>query len=59
VKTGSSNEVSAAEAARRLQIELDYLYRLVWSGKLSGRKVGRTWRIPFRAIDERKEHLAQ
>lgn len=52
-------EVSAVEAARRLQIALDYTYRLLWAGKLAGRKVGRTWRVPVRAINERKEHLSQ
>lgn len=52
-----TNEVSAAEAARRLRIALDYTYRLLWSGKLAGRKIGKTWRIPVQAIDERKEQL--
>jgi excisionase family DNA binding protein len=59
VKTNSSNEVSAAEGARTLQIELDYFYRLLRCGKLAGRKVGKTWRIPVAAIEVRKAQLAR
>ncbi len=59
MKMKSSGEVSAVEAVRRLQIALDYTYRLLWAGKLAGRKVGRTWRVPIRAINERKEHLSR
>jgi excisionase family DNA binding protein len=59
VNPNHGGEVSAAEAARRLQIALDYTYRLLWSGKLAGRKVGKTWRIPVQAINDRKENLAR
>lgn len=47
------NELSAIEAARKLKIGLDYLYSLLWTGKLRGRKVGKQWRIPAEAVDER------
>lgn len=46
-------EVSAIEAARRLGVGLDYLYSLLWTGKLQGRKVGKQWRIPAEAIEAR------
>lgn len=46
-------EVSAVEAARRLGVGLDYLYSLLWTGKLQGRKVGRRWRIPAEAVEAR------
>jgi len=46
-------EFSAVEAARRLGVGLDYLYSLLWTGKLLGRKVGRQWRIPANAIEAR------
>ena len=59
MKTNCSGEVSAAEAARRLKIALDYTYRLLWAGKLAGRKIGKTWRIPVQAINDRKEQLAR
>lgn len=54
-----NTEVGAAEAARRLEIALDYLYRLLWSGKLAGRKIGKTWRIPVDAINLRKQQLTR
>lgn len=46
-------ELSAVEAARRLRIGLDYLYSLLWTGKIPARKVGRQWRIPLSAIQTR------
>jgi excisionase family DNA binding protein len=46
-------ELSAVEAARRLGVGLDYLYSLLWTGKLQGRKVGKQWRIPAEAVDAR------
>ena len=46
-------EMSAIEAARRLGIGLDYLYSLLWTGKLEARKVGKQWRIPSEAVEAR------
>jgi excisionase family DNA binding protein len=46
-------EMSAIEAARRLGVGLDYVYSLLWTGKLQGRKWGRRWRIPVEAVDAR------
>jgi len=46
-------EVSAIEAARKLGLGLDYLYSLLWTGRLPGRKVGRRWRIPVEAVQAR------
>lgn len=48
-------EVNAIEAARRLGVGLDYLYSLLWTGKLSGRKVSGRWRIPLSAVEQRLE----
>jgi excisionase family DNA binding protein len=53
VKTNEKQELSAVESARKLGVGLDYLYSLLWTGKLSGRKVGRKWRIPADAIEAR------
>jgi len=47
------SEISAIEAARKLGVGLDYLYSLLWTGKLQGRKVGRQWRIPIEAVEAR------
>ena len=46
-------ELSAVEAARRLGVGLDYLYSLLWTGKLQGRKVGKRWRVPSEAVESR------
>jgi excisionase family DNA binding protein len=53
MKTNDRGEISAVESARRLGVGLDYLYSLLWTGKLPGRKVGKTWRIPVSAIEAR------
>jgi excisionase family DNA binding protein len=45
--------IGIAEAARKLNVTLKYIYDLVYSGKLPAEKTGRTWRIPERAIEER------
>jgi len=54
--TIKSQEISALEAARRLGIGLDYLYGLLWTGKLEGRKVGKRWRIAVDAVEARLKH---
>ena len=44
-------ELTAVEAARKLGVGLDYLYSLLWTGKLPDRKVGKRWQIPAEAVD--------
>jgi excisionase family DNA binding protein len=51
--TTKTQEISAIEAARKLGVGLDYLYSLLWTGKLQGRKVGKQWRIPVEAVETR------
>ena len=46
-------ELTAIEAARKLGVGLDYLYSLLWTGKLPGHKVGKQWRIPAEAVHAR------
>jgi excisionase family DNA binding protein len=46
-------ELSAIEAARRLGVGLDYLYSLLWTGKLQGRKVGKRWSVRIEAVEAR------
>jgi excisionase family DNA binding protein len=53
MKINQREELSAVESARRLGVGLDYLYSLLWTRKLEGRKVGRTWRIPADAVEAR------
>lgn len=42
-----------AEAARKLNVTLKYVYDLVYSAKLPAKKVGKIWRIPENAIEAR------
>jgi excisionase family DNA binding protein len=49
----SRRELTALEATRRLGISLEYLYRLLWTGKLPGKKVGKQWRVSPEAVEER------
>jgi excisionase family DNA binding protein len=51
----SEKECSAVEAARRLGIGLDYLYSLLWTGKLEGRKVNQRWRVLEASVEKRLE----
>jgi excisionase family DNA binding protein len=53
MRSAEKQEVSAIEAARKLGVGLDYLYSLLWTGKLAGRKVDRRWRIPNEAVESR------
>ena len=46
-------ELSAIEAARRLGVGLDYVYSLLWTGKLEGHKVGNHWRVSIEAVEKR------
>ena len=46
-------EMTAIEAARILGVGLDYLYGLIWAGKLEGRKEGRKWIIPASSVESR------
>jgi len=48
-----ATEMSAREAARRLGVGLDYLYSLLWTGKLDARKVNGQWRISAGAVEAR------
>ena len=40
------------EAAARLRVSRDTVYKLLRAGELHGRKLGRVWRIPTRVVDE-------
>jgi excisionase family DNA binding protein len=46
-------ELTAIEACRILGVGLDFIYRLIYSGKLPARKVEKVWRIPSAAVEER------
>ena len=48
----NNHEITAIEAARRLNVGLDYL-GLLWTGKLRARKVNRRWMVSAEAVEER------
>jgi len=48
-----SLEVTPRAGAQKLGVSLYYIYQLLWTGKLQGRKVGKQWRIPAEAIEAR------
>jgi excisionase family DNA binding protein len=50
-------ELTAIEAARKLGVGLDYLYGLVWTGKVLGRKEGKRWRISHASVEARLNEL--
>jgi excisionase family DNA binding protein len=53
MKSTAQKTIGIAEAARKLNVTLKYVYDLVYSGRLPAEKAGRTWRIPASAIDAR------
>jgi excisionase family DNA binding protein len=46
-------EISAIEAARRLAVGLDYVYSLIWTGKLEGRKQDQRWLVSEASVEKR------
>lgn len=46
-------EITAIAAARKLGVGLGFLYSLIWTGKLSARKIDRQWRISVDSIEAR------
>ncbi|WP_414633400.1 helix-turn-helix domain-containing protein [Acidisarcina polymorpha] len=57
VKYQREAEITAVEAARRLGVGLDYVYSLLWTGKLQGRKIGKRWIVPARVVQARLKKL--
>jgi excisionase family DNA binding protein len=45
-------EMSPRQAASRLDIRLDGLYSLIWSGRLAAQKVDGRWRISAAAVEK-------
>jgi excisionase family DNA binding protein len=53
-KTVAEQEITVAEAARRLGVTLAHVYSLLWAGRLQGRKVNRQWLVSADAIETRR-----
>ncbi len=46
-------QLTVSQASRTLGITLDYIYRLIYAGKLAARKSEGRWLIPVSAIESR------
>lgn len=46
-------ELTVSQASRTLGITLDYVYRLIYSGKLVARKSEGRWLIPVSNVESR------
>lgn len=46
--------LTAREAAAKLGYHLDYFYKLLGSGKITGEKVGLVWLIPRQEVERIK-----
>lgn len=53
------NAISASEAARRLGVELNYLYILLRTKRLDAHKQDGEWLVSARAVEERMERLSK
>jgi excisionase family DNA binding protein len=51
-KTAEKRVLTVAEAADYLKIGINLTYRLVKSGEIPSRRLGRRWIIPGRLLDE-------
>jgi len=54
----TTNTVSTVEAAEILGYTRHHVYRLLWTGELRGRRIGRCWFIPIDAVSELKSKQA-
>jgi excisionase family DNA binding protein len=46
-------------AAQELQVGTNYLYTLIWSGKLKAEQSGGEWRVDRQSVEERLEARKQ
>jgi excisionase family DNA binding protein len=49
----TEKSMSVRDAAFTLGVSLDLVYKLVWSGKLAGRKIDGKWRVSADAVQSR------
>jgi len=51
--------LTAIEAAQQLRVELNYLYNLLRTKRLKGRKENGEWVISTKAVEERLERVSR
>ena len=49
----NTQTIGVRDAARKLSVTIKYVYDLLYMGKLPGHKIGRQWRIPAEAVEDR------
>ena len=51
--------ISPREAAHRLGVTLDHVYKLIYGGQLPARKQGQLLRVDAQAVKQRRKRLSQ
>lgn len=54
----NTQTIGVRDAARKLSVTIKYVYDLLYMGKLPGQKIGRQWRIPAEAVEDRLKKRA-
>ena len=55
----NKHDLSPREAALKLKVTIDHLYKLIYGGQLPAQKHGRQWRVDAGAVEERRKRLAE
>jgi excisionase family DNA binding protein len=53
IGTMSPRYLSPREAAVRLGYDLDYVYKLIWAGRLGAQKIDGAWQVSSSAVEAR------
>ena len=48
-----SSTITVREAALKLGVGVDWVYQLIWSGKIEAAQVGRTWKVDKASVEAR------
>ncbi len=46
--------ITPVEAARRLGVTIQYLYTLLWTGRLQATREGKRWLVSAQAVEQRR-----
>jgi excisionase family DNA binding protein len=52
-----NTDFSVSEVARKLGVGLQYVYSLIYSGRLPARRVAGKWRIPSKAVEKWRKQV--
>ena len=54
-----TEHLTVADTARRLRTTLESVYRMLYAGRLAGKKIDGKWRIPAEAVQARLKQRGQ